>query len=72
MQDNRGGTHTVSVNALWTGTGPATTTVNAPGSWRRERPASATARVVFDGSTLIDGASNFPFPAPFIRVDTER
>ena len=72
VQDNRGGTHTVSVHALWTGTGPATTTVNAPGSWRRERPASATARVVFDGNTFVDGAANFPFPAPFIRIDRER
>ena len=72
VQDNRGGTHTVSVNALWEASGPATTEVNAPGSWRRERPATARARVVFDGNTLVDGASNFPFPAPFIRIDRER
>ena len=25
-----------------------------------------------DGNTLVDGAANFPFPAPFIRVDTEK
>jgi hypothetical protein len=39
---------------------------------RKERPATATARVVFDGNRLVDGAANFPFPAPFIRVDTEK
>ena len=48
------------------------TTVNGPGSMRKERPATATATIVFDGSTLVDGAANFPFPAPFIRVDTEK
>ena len=58
-----------SVDARGKGTGPATTTVNAPGSWRRERSATATARIVFDGSALVDGPANFPFPAPFIRID---
>jgi hypothetical protein len=48
------------------------TTVNGPGSMRKERSATATARIVFDGDTLVDGAANFPFPAPFIRVDTEK
>lgn len=72
VRDNRAGLHTVSVNARWTGTGPVTTTVNGPGSKRRERSASATATIVFDGNTLVDGASNFPFPAPFIRVDSEK
>jgi hypothetical protein len=71
VRDNRGGLHTVSVNAVWTGTGPVTTTVNGAGSKRRQRAATATARIVFDGSTLVDGASNFPFPAPFIRIDSE-
>jgi hypothetical protein len=72
VRDNRGGLHTVSVDARWTGTGPITTTVNGPGSMRKERSATATARIVFDGNTLVDGAANFPFPAPFIRVDTEK
>ena len=45
---------------------------NGPGSKRKERPASATATIVFDGNTLVDGAANVPFPAPFIRVDTEK
>src|SRR5262245_12375174 len=72
VRDNRGGLHTVSVLATWTGTGPITTTVNGPGSKRKQRPATATATIVFDATTLVDGASNFPFPAPFIRVDSEK
>jgi hypothetical protein len=72
VRDNRGATHTVSVDARWTGVGPITTTVNTPGSKRKERSATATATIVFDGSTLVDGGANFPFPAPFIRVDTEK
>jgi len=72
VRDNRGGLHTVSVGARWTGTGPIMTTVNGPGSKRKERSATATATIVFDGNTLVDGAANFPFPAPFIRVDTEK
>ena len=71
VRDNRGGLHTVSVEASWTGTGPITTTVNTPGSKRKERSATATATILFDGGTLVDGAANFPFPAPLIRVDTE-
>ena len=72
VRDNRGVLHTVSVDASWTGTGPITTTVNGPRSKRKERSATATAAIVFDGNTLVDGAANFPFPAPFIRVDTEK
>jgi hypothetical protein len=72
VRDNRGGLHTVSVDARWTGTGPITTTINTPGSKRKQRSATATATIRFDGDTLIDGAANFPFPAPFIRVDTEK
>ena len=72
VRDNRGGLHTVSVDARWTGTGPIMTTINRPGSKRKERSATATATIVFDGNTLVNGAANFPFPAPFIRVDTEK
>jgi hypothetical protein len=72
VPDNRGGLHTVSVDARWTGTGPITTTINGPGSKRKQRSATATATVVFDRSTLVNGAANFPFPAPFIRVDSEK
>ena len=72
VMDNRGETHTVSVDALWNPHGPVRTTVNSPGSKSKERNAKAKATVVFDGNTLVDGVSNFPFPAPFIRVDIER
>jgi hypothetical protein len=72
VRDNRGGLHTVSVDAQWTGTGPIMTTVNGPGSKRKQRAATATATIVFDGTTLVDGDANFPFPAPFIRVDIEK
>ena len=47
-------------------------THNGPGSMRKERSATATARIVFDGETLVDGAANFLFPEPFIRVDIEK
>ena len=72
VRDNRGGLHTVSVDASWTGTGPLTTTVNGPGSKRKQRSATAAATIVFDNTHLVNGDANFPFPAPFIRVDTER
>ena len=72
VRDDRGGLHTVSVDASWTGTGPVTTTVNLPGSKRKERAATATATIVFDGNTLVNGVANFPFHAPFIRVDVEK
>ena len=72
VRDNRGVFHTVAIDASWTGTGPLMTTVNTPGSKTMQRTASATARIVFDGAVLVDGASNFPFPEPFIRVDTEK
>ena len=72
VRDNRGGLHTVSVDAGWAGTGPVMTTVNGPGSKRKQRSATATATIDFDGSTLVNGAANFPFPAPFIRVDIEK
>jgi hypothetical protein len=72
VRDNRGGLHMVSVDASWTGTGPIMNTINGPGSKRKERSATATATIVFDGNTLVDGAANFPFPAPFIRVDIEK
>jgi hypothetical protein len=72
VRDNRGGLHTVLVDARWTGTGPIMTTINGPGSKRKQRSATATATIGFDGNTLVDGVANFAFPAPFIRVDTEK
>ena len=70
--DNRGVSHTVSVDAAWTGVGPVVTTVNQAGSKRKQRAATATATILFDGNTLVDGAANSQFPPPFIRVDTEK
>jgi hypothetical protein len=56
-----------------TGVGPLETTVNGPGSKRKQRTATATGQVTFDGLVLVDGQANHPTrPAPFIRVDTEK
>jgi hypothetical protein len=72
-RDNLGGTHTITFDVTWTGVGPIETTVNTVGSKRKEREATATGRVTFDGVVLVDGAANHPTrPAPFIRVDTEK
>jgi hypothetical protein len=72
VRDNRGVLHTVSVDASWTGQGNVTSTVNGPGSKRKERSATASATILFDGNTLVDGTANFPFPGPLIRVDIEK
>ena len=72
-RDNLGGTHTVTFDVTWTGVGPIETTVNTAGSKRKQREATATGRVTFDGVVLADGAANHPTrPAPFLRVDTEK
>jgi hypothetical protein len=72
-RDNLGGAHQVSFDVAWTAVGPLVTTVNTVGSKRKEREASATGRVTFDGVVLVDGAADHPTrPAPFIRVDTEK
>ena len=72
-RDNLGGTHQVSFDVAWTGVGPLETTVNGPGSKRKQREATATGQVTFDGEVIVDGEANHPTrPAPFIRVDTEK
>jgi hypothetical protein len=72
VTDNLGEAHTVSFEVSWTGVGKVMTTVNSAGSKRRQRTATATGRVIFDGEILVDGPANHPTrPAPFIRVDTE-
>jgi hypothetical protein len=72
-RDNLGGTHTVTFDVTWTAVGPIETTVNTAGSKRKQREATATGTVTFDGVTLVDGPNNHPTrPAPFIRVDTEK
>ena len=70
--DILGGTHQVTFDVAWTGIGPVETTVNGPGSIRRQRTATATGQVTFDGAVLVDGEANHPTrPAPFIRIDIE-
>jgi hypothetical protein len=72
-RDNLGAAHTVTFDVTWTGVGPLETTVNGPGSKRREREATATGQVTFDGTVLVNGPADHPTrPAPFIRVDTEK
>ena len=67
------GTHEVTFDVTWTGVGPLETTVNGPGSKRKEREATATGQVTFDGQVLVDGPADHPTrPAPFIRIDTEK
>jgi len=71
-RDNLGGTHQVSFDVAWTGVGPLVTTVNGPGSNRKQREATATGQGIFDGEVLVNGAANHPTrPAPFIRTDIE-
>ncbi|MBQ1052892.1 hypothetical protein KBX50_31135 [Micromonospora sp. C51] len=69
VRDNRGGLHTVSINVHWTATGPVVIEDSGPGSSLTQRSATATATVVFDGDTLVDGAANHPSHLPFIRVE---
>ena len=72
-RDNLGGTHEVTFTVTWTGVGPVETTVNTAGSKRKQREATATGNVTFDGDVLVDGAADHPTrPAPFIRVETEK
>lgn len=72
-RDNLGGSHQVSFDVAWTGVGPVEFTVNGPGSTRKQREATATGQVTFDGAVLVDGPNNHPTrPAPFIRVDIEK
>ena len=72
-RDNLDGTHEVTFDVTWTGFGPLEQTVNGPGSTRKERTATATGQVTFDGDVLVDGAANHPSrPDPFIRVDIEK
>jgi hypothetical protein len=72
-RDIFGMTHAVTFDVTWTGVGPIETTVNTAGSKRKQREATATGRVTFDGAVLVDGPANHPTrPAPFIRIDTEK
>lgn len=81
VRDNLGVSHQVSFDVTWTATGPLQTDVQTTSnrgfstntSTRKERAATATGTVTFDGVVLVDGAANHPTrPAPFIRTDEER
>jgi hypothetical protein len=66
-------THTVSFEVSWTAVGPIETTVNGPGSSRKQREAIASGVVTFDGAVLVDGQALHPTrPEPFIRTDLEK
>jgi hypothetical protein len=78
-RDNSGITHDVTIDVSWTGEGPMETTVNplqSPGfrvgtTTRKERTATATGTVTFDGGVLVSGQNNH-FLVPFIRTDEDR
>ena len=81
VRDIFGVTHQVSFDVTWTGHGALETSVRTTSnsgfrintSTRKEREATATGVVTFDGTVLVDGAANHPTrPAPFIRTDEER
>ena len=81
VRDIFGVTHQVSFDVTWTADGPLNTTVRTTSnqgfrintSTRKQREATATGVVTFDGDVLVDGAANHPTrPAPFIRTDEER
>ena len=81
VRDNSGVLHQVSFDVTWTGFGALETTVRTTSnqgfsintSTTKQRQATATGTVTFDGVVLVDGAANHPTrPAPFIRTDEER
>jgi len=72
-RDNLDQLHEVTFDVTWTAVGPLVKTVNGPGSTRKQREATATGQVTFDGEVLVDGpADHSTRPEPFIRVDIER
>jgi hypothetical protein len=81
VRDIFGVTHQVTFDVTWTGFGQLETSVRTTSnqgfsvntSTRKQRDATATGVVTFDGVVLVDGAANHPTrPAPFIRTDEER
>ncbi len=73
VRDIFGDSHAVTADVTWTAVGKMVTSVNGPGSTRKQREATAAGQVTFDGTVLVDGPANHPTrPAPFIRTDTEK
>jgi len=71
-RDILGQTHEVTFDVAYFAVGPLQTTVNGPGSIRKQREAIAVGRVTFDGAVLVAGPNNHSTrPAPFIRQDFE-
>lgn len=77
MRDTFGETHLVTIDVTWTGDGPLATSVEASHgfgvgtSTRKQRAATATGTVTFDGDVLVSGPANHRI-TPFIRTDEER
>jgi len=81
VRDIFGVIHQVTFDVTWTASGALATDVRTTSnqgfsvntSTRKERAATATGVVTFDGVVLVDGEANHPTrPAPFIRTDEER
>jgi hypothetical protein len=81
VRDIFGVTHQVTFDVTWTGFGGLETDVRTTAnqgfsvntSTRKQRAATATGVVTFDGVVLVDGEANhLTRPAPFIRTDEER
>jgi hypothetical protein len=77
VRDIFGATHVVTIDVTWTGDGPLETSVNPTQgfgvgtSTRKQRAATATGTVTFDGDVLVSGPANHRI-TPFIRTDEER
>lgn len=77
VRDTSGVSHVVSIDVSWTGAGPLETSVNPTQGFlvgtsiRKQRAATATGTVTFDGPALVSGDANH-FITPFIRTDEDR
>ena len=73
VRDIFGVAHEVFFDVTWTAVGAVETTINGPGSSRRQREAIASGTVTFDGVVLVEGQALHPTrPEPFIRTDLEK
>jgi hypothetical protein len=77
VRDIFGVVHQVSIDVAWTGMGPLQTEVDTSQgfgvntSTRKQRTATATGTVTYDGELLVSGDANHRI-TPFIRTDEER
>lgn len=76
VRDISGVFHQVSMDVNWTGDGPMETSSNPTQRFlvgtniRKQRAATATGTVTFDGATVVAGAANHRI-TPFIRTDED-